>query len=1022
LTRVSAASSYRVEPKTIELSGLTANLLGGALSGRAVIHDLDRYEVAGKLSHFDIQTLAAQPLPYDGSIDGPFTLAGRFSDRSNQHLAATATLAISPAPTGTPVHGSIEVQYDAAAARISLAPSYLALPNTRLDLSGVLGQQLHLVFESRDLNDLLPVLSYAGQASLPVSLKSGSVRFDGSASGPLASPRLDGHLSATNFVYSNQLVDSLNADIDAQASEASFRNASLVYQKVKSTFQGSVSLAQWKLQDSSTLAATANLQNVSLAGLLALAGRKDIPVSGTVSVAGQFSGTVSSPQANAAFTISNGVAYREPFDRITGKVQSPVSGTESLSAQWKAGSRQITLDASYRHAANDFRTGTVGFHIATNKMALAQFATVREEEPGLTGNVSLNANGALAISPNSARITSIDGELQTTGVMMDAIVLSDLTLTARTEGTSLHAHLQSNLVHADISGDGTFQLSGDYPGTAQLNFAKVDLAIARKILMPAKDSPSLTFGGLAEGRASIAGSLLKPETLTADLEIPQFELRPEMTGALPKELSDITIRNTQPIRATLSRSRLQIESARFTGPNTDLSLLGSVIFNRKDPLNLNLNGNLDLKLARTFNQDIESSGNLLVRVTLRGSFGNPQLGGTADLRNGNFSLAGFPNGLSNANGRILFDENRANIQRLIAQTGGGTIQLDGFTAFGGPSVNFRLTATAKGVRVRYPEGVSSLSDANLTWTGSTLRSVLAGDVTVHKVSYTQQSDLGSVLSIATGGGPAPTQAAPTGLLGGTQFDVRVQTAPDVSFQTGLVSGLQTEANLRLRGTAANPSLLGRIVINSGNIEFLGNKYLIQEGTISFFNPVKIEPILNIDLQTESRGVDVTLSVSGPISKLNVTYRSDPPLQFSDIVGLLATGKAPSDPTIAARETDTQQTWQQLGASALVGQAIANPVSGRLQRFFGVSRIKIDPLLPGLGGAGSGTGGSNPGARLSLEQQVAPNVTFDYVISTNSTSSQIVRVEWAFSKHWSAVIIREENSAFGIDFQYKKRFK
>jgi hypothetical protein len=34
----------------------------------------------------------------------------------------------------------------------------------------------------------------------------------------------------------------------------------------------------------------------------------------------------------------------------------------------------------------------------------------------------------------------------------------------------------------------------------------------------------------------------------------------------------------------------------------------------------------------------------------------------------------------------------------------------------------------------------------------------------------------------------------------------------------------------------------------------------------------------------------------------------------------------------------------------------------------------------------------------------------------------VRVEWAFSKHWSAVILREENSAFGIDFQYKKRFK
>ena len=37
----------------------------------------------------------------------------------------------------------------------------------------------------------------------------------------------------------------------------------------------------------------------------------------------------------------------------------------------------------------------------------------------------------------------------------------------------------------------------------------------------------------------------------------------------------------------------------------------------------------------------------------------------------------------------------------------------------------------------------------------------------------------------------------------------------------------------------------------------------------------------------------------------------------------------------------------MGASALLGQAIASPVTGRLQRFFGVSRLRIDPTLPGV---------------------------------------------------------------------------
>jgi translocation and assembly module TamB len=1021
LKELSGTGSFDITPGSIELTNVALGVLGGTVKGKAAIRDLDRYEVAGTLTHFDIARLIPHELPYDGILDGPFELSGRIPEKGFGHLGASVRLAISPAPQGMLVHGAIEAKYDAANDQIVFAPSYLTLPNSRLDMSGVPGKRIQVTLESHNLADLLPAISLTGQKELPVTLNSGSIRFDGAVVGGLDSPRIEGQAVGKNFVYSGQLVESMAGELTAQESGVTLQNGSILYRNVRANFQGTLGLTRWKATGGSPLSASGSLQNASLGGLLALAGRKDVPVTGTLTVSGQVNGTVGNPQASATFSLVNGTAYSEPFDRITGKLESAAKGAEMISAQWRTGARQAGLNARYEHVPDDFETGKLSFKLTTNRMSLAQFAIVRKEWPGLTGNTYLNSSGELAFSKSGVRLTAIDGELETSNVFLDAIQLSDLKLTAKTDGGSVKAHLQSNLAHADISGDGAFELKGDYPGTGQIHFAKVDLAVAKKLLVPGQGKPSFHFGGSAEGRATINGSLLKPEAISAEVEIPQFELRPDVSGVLAKDLSDVTIRNTQPIRASLTNSLVRVESARFTGPNTDVSLLGTVSLKDKNALNLNLNGNVDMKLARSFNPDIESSGNLLVRVTLRGTFDHPQLGGQADLRNGNLSLAGFPNGLSKANGRITFDENGANLQSLTAQTGGGTIQLDGFAAFSGQAVSFRISGRAKGVRVRYPEGVSSVSDANLTWTGSTERSVLAGDVTVHKVSYTQQSDFGAVLSL-TSGGPGPTQAAPTGLLGGTQFDVKVQTAPDVSFQTGLVAGLQTEANLRLRGTAANPALLGRITISSGHLDFLGNKYVINQGTVSFFNPVRIEPIVDIDVSTQARGVDVTLSISGPLTKLNVSYRSDPPLQFSDIVGLLATGKTPSDPTIAARQTDTQQTWQQLGASAIVGQAIANPVSGRLQRFFGVSKLKIDPLLPGLGGAGSGTGGSNPGARLSLEQQVAPNVTFDYVISTNSTSSQIVRVEWAFSKHWSAVILREENSAFGIDFQYKKRFK
>jgi translocation and assembly module TamB len=179
--------------------------------------------------------------------------------------------------------------------------------------------------------------------------------------------------------------------------------------------------------------------------------------------------------------------------------------------------------------------------------------------------------------------------------------------------------------------------------------------------------------------------------------------------------------------------------------------------------------------------------------------------------------------------------------------------------------------------------------------------------------------------------------------------------------------------------------------------------------------VRIDPVLNVDLETKARGVDVTLTITGSATRpLNVSFRSDPPLQYSDILALLATGRTPSDPTLAVRESSQGQNFQQLGASTLIGQALANPATSRLQRFFGVSRLKIDPALTGVTGS--------PEARLTIEQQVTPEILFTYITDVSSTSTQLFRAEWSFNRHWSAILIRDENGYVGLDFAYKKRFK
>jgi len=191
---------------------------------------------------------------------------------------------------------------------------------------------------------------------------------------------------------------------------------------------------------------------------------------------------------------------------------------------------------------------------------------------------------------------------------------------------------------------------------------------------------------------------------------------------------------------------------------------------------------------------------------------------------------------------------------------------------------------------------------------------------------------------------------------------------------------------------------------------------VNDAAVSFYNPNKIEPILNLSLVTKARGVEVTLNVSGPINNMNLAYQSDPPLPFTEIVGLLAAGQNPtSDPVLVAHQPSTPpQNLQQMGGSALLSQAVSNPIAGQLQRVFGVSQLKIDPTF---------TGGSElPQARLTMQQQITSGLTFTYITNLTQPDAQIVRVEWALNAEWSLIATREDNGLFGVDFFYKRRFR
>jgi translocation and assembly module TamB len=161
--------------------------------------------------------------------------------------------------------------------------------------------------------------------------------------------------------------------------------------------------------------------------------------------------------------------------------------------------------------------------------------------------------------------------------------------------------------------------------------------------------------------------------------------------------------------------------------------------------------------------------------------------------------------------------------------------------------------------------------------------------------------------------------------------VHIVSSPQLNFQNAFAK-LAGNVDVRLRGTVASPSLLGRISITEGSAMIAGTRYELQRGDIYFTNPVRIQPNIDINATARVEDYDITLGLHGTPDKLSVTYHSDPPLPEADVVALLALGRTESQQRIY-----TQQQVQSVAnptTDSLLGGALNATVSSRVQKLFG----------------------------------------------------------------------------------------
>jgi translocation and assembly module TamB len=509
----------------------------------------------------------------------------------------------------------------------------------------------------------------------------------------------------------------------------------------------------------------------------------------------------------------------------------------------------------------------------------------------------------------------------------------------------------------------------------------------------------ITGHSAAAGDVQLRGPLRKPGELDIAGNLTDFSA----------ELENIKVRNDGPLRFSVSSQLLKVEQFRLVGEGTDLSATGSVQLSGDHQLDIRAQGSVNLQLIESLNPDFTSSGMVTMDLAVSGTTGHPALQGRLQINKASVAYIDLPSALSDINGSLVFNQDRLQIESLTARVGGGQVKFGGYVTTYNRQVNFDLTLHGQDVRLRYPPGVSSTTTADLRWVGTPTASTLSGDMTVTKLGITPGFDFGAYLARAAQSTSLP-QTNP--LLNRIKLDVHIVTTPELQMQTAMVR-LSGDADLRLRGSAAKPVLLGRADVLEGEVYINGAKYRLERGDVTFTNPVTTTPVLDLQAATRVRDYDITLNLNGHVDKLNVTYRSEPPLPTADIIALLALGRTQEE---SALQGGGQSGFSQETSNAILAEALNATVSNRVQRLFGVSRIKIDPQ-------GSSTETSPVrGPQVTIEQQVANNLTVTYSTNVSQASQQIIQVEYNITRNISVVGIRDQNGVVSFDVRIRRRRK
>jgi translocation and assembly module TamB len=344
------------------------------------------------------------------------------------------------------------------------------------------------------------------------------------------------------------------------------------------------------------------------------------------------------------------------------------------------------------------------------------------------------------------------------------------------------------------------------------------------------------------------------------------------------------------------------------------------------------------------------AGHFRLGIDVDGTVAAPRASGTLSLDNGFYESRVSGTRFAGVGFDLVGNRDQLVLQRFAATDGAnGTARLEGALDLGaaaGPT--FRISGNFASFRALDSDDATATMSGSVGLGGSLLAPRLEARLTIDAAELRIPNQLPqnlrpipvTIVDSATGTvlvTPEESESAGRAALLALALDVEV-LLPGHTFVRGRGLDSEWRGDIRITGTTAAPSIVGKLMVVQGTYAFLGKTATLSRGTITFLGGRRVDPAVDIVARASSTELTAIVHIGGTATQPTIQLSSEPALPQDEILSRLLFGTG-------ASRLGAGQALQlaQAGASLAGGGDLG--LLDRLRQGLGLDRLTFGSSTP-----------------------------------------------------------------------------